>query len=209
MTTIGGFIDGMLDGTIKPSEHEYYLGIVSQEVKRLSRLVENMLSISRLESKEFKLKPERFDFYELLCTIMISQEKRIEERKLNITGLDSIQKTYVYCDKDLIYQAVYNLLDNAIKFTNEGGEIFFSLENDNDSISFTIKNTGAGIPEKELPFVFERFYKTDKSRSAEKDSTGLGLYIVKTIVSAHGGKISVTAKENEFTAFKITLPKEI
>jgi signal transduction histidine kinase len=209
MTTIGGFIDGMLDGTIKPSEHEYYLGIVSQEVKRLSRLVENMLSISRLESKEFKLKPERFDFYELLCTIMISQEQRIEKKGIIITGLDNLDNTPVCCDKDLIHQVVYNLVDNAIKFTDEGGEIRFSLSSDNDNLNFTITNTGVGIPEKELPLVFDRFYKTDKSRSSVKNSTGLGLYIAKTIVSAHKGKISVTSKENEFTEFKITLPKEI
>ena len=121
MTTIGGFIDGILDGTIKQEEHKHYLGIVSKEVKRLSRLVNNMLSIARLESEEFSLKLERFDFYNLLCTIMISQEKRIEEHKLDIMGLDTLDKVTVYCDKDLIYQVVYNLVDNAIKFTDNGG----------------------------------------------------------------------------------------
>ena len=209
MTTISGFIDGILDGTIKANEREYYLNIVSSEVKRLSRLVNNMLNIARLESEEFALKRERFDFFGLLCTIMIGQEKRIEKRSINVKGLEDLQSVTVCCDKDLIHQVVYNLVDNAIKFTNQGGEIVFSLSQDSENMVFTISNTGKGIPENELPFVFERFYKIDKSRSDVKESTGLGLYIAKMIVSAHKGKISVTSKENEFTTFKIILPKEI
>lgn len=208
MTTIGGFIDGILDGTIKEDEREYYLGIVSQEIKRLSRLVNGMLSMTRLESGEFALKPERFDFYGLLCNIMISQEQRIEKNKLEIAGLDNLESVEIFADKDLIHQVIYNLVDNAIKFSNEGGKISFSLTENKEDIIFTITNTGVGIPQKELPFVFERFYKGDKSRSAVKNSTGLGLYIVKTIISAHKGTISVKSKENEFTAFKVVLPKE-
>ncbi len=209
MTTIGGFIDGILDGTISKEDSSYYLNIVSQEVQRLSRLVNGMLTMTRLESGESVLKPQTFDFYELLCTIMISQEQRIEKSKLEIVGLDSMSRVEIKADKDLIYQAVYNLVDNAIKFTDQNGKIEFSLTDDSNNIIFTIKNTGEGISEKELPFVFERFYKADKSRSAVKSSTGLGLYIVKTIVSAHKGKISVLSRENEFTTFKVILPKEI
>lgn len=208
MTTIGGFIDGILDGTIKEDEREYYLGIVSQEIKRLSRLVNGMLSMTRLESGEFALKPERFDFYGLLCNIMISQEQRIEKNRLEIEGLDAFESIEICADKDLIHQVIYNLVDNAIKFSNESGKISFSLAENKEDIVFTITNTGVGIPEKELPFVFERFYKGDKSRSAVKNSTGLGLYIAKTIISAHKGTISVKSKENEFTAFKVVLPKE-
>ncbi len=209
MTTIGGFIDGILDGTIGESEREYYLGIVSQEIKRLSRLVNGMLSMTRLESGEFSLKPERFDFYELLCSVMISQEQRCEHSKLEIKGLDALEHIEIFADKDLIHQVIYNLVDNAIKFSNESGVISFGLTEDKTNIIFTITNTGMGIPEKELPFVFERFYKGDKSRSVVKNSTGLGLYIVKTIISAHKGKISVKSKENQFTTFKVVLPKEI
>lgn len=209
MTTIGGFIDGILDGTIPPERQEYYLNIVSQEVKRLSRLVQNMLSMSRLESGQSALKPEKFDISQLLCTIVVGQEQRIEQNNLEIVGLDTVQNITVSADKDLIYQVLYNLVDNAIKFTNQNGKIEFSLYEQNDSMVFTITNTGVGIPEKELPFVFERFYKGDKSRSNVKNSTGLGLYIVKTIISAHKGNISVTSKENQFTTFKIILPKEI
>lgn len=208
MTTIGGFIDGILDGTIKEDERDYYLGIVSQEIKRLSRLVNGMLNMAKLESGEFVLRPVKFDFYELLCTVMISQEQRIEKNNLIISGLDTMERVTVCADKDLIYQVVYNLVDNAIKFTDEGGEISFELSETASDMIFTITNTGVGIKQKELPFVFERFYKGDKSRSNVKNSTGLGLYIVKTIISAHKGKISVKSKENEFTAFKVILPKE-
>lgn len=206
MTTIGGFIDGILDGTIEPEKEKYYLGIVSEEVKRLSRLVQSMLSMSKLEAGEFVLKPELFDFRELLCNIVISQEQRIESKKIEITGLDEIQSISVNADKDLIHQVVYNLVDNSIKFANEGGNIDFKTVTDGKKIVFTIKNTGKGIPENELPYVFDRFYKVDKSRSANKNSTGLGLYIVKTIVKAHGGTVTVSSCENDFTEFSVTLP---
>ncbi len=206
MTTIGGFIDGILDGTIEKDKQDYYLKIVSEEVKRLSRLVQSMLSMAKLESGEFVLKPELFDFRELLCNIVISQEQRIEAQSLNITGLDEIQSVSLKADKDLIHQVIYNLVDNAIKFTNESGTINFALKYDSKKLTFTIKNTGKGIPQAELPYVFERFYKADKSRSANKNSTGLGLYIVKTILKAHGGGITVTSKENDFTSFSVTLP---
>lgn len=206
MTTIGGFIDGILDGTVDEEKQRYYLEIVSTEVKRLSRLVQSMLSMARLESGEFALKPELFDFRELLCTIVISQEQNIEQKKIEISGLEALPNISVNADKDLIHQAVYNLVDNAVKFTNEGGSISFSLETENKSVVLTVKNTGKGIPEKDLPFIFERFYKVDKSRSASKNSTGIGLYIVKTIINSHGGRVTAYSKENEFTAFKVTLP---
>jgi len=207
MTTIGGFIDGIIDGTIEESKQKYYLNIVSEEVKRLSRMVASMLSLSKLESGEFVLKPEVFDFKELLLNVVISQEQRIEKKNISITGLDEILSVSINADKDLIHQSVYNLVDNAIKFTNEDGEIFFSLKIDSKKITFEISNTGKGIPANELQYIFERFYKVDKSRSANKNSTGLGLYIVKTILNVHGGKISVSSKENDITTFILTLPR--
>ena len=208
MTTIGGFIDGILDGTIDKEKQHYYLSIVSDEVKRLSRLVQSMLSMAKLESGEFTLKPELFDLSGLLCTIVISQEQRIEKLGLNIKGLDELQNVSVTADKDLIYQVIYNLVDNAIKFNEQNGEISFSLRAEGKNAVFTISNKGNGIPEKDMPFVFERFYKVDKSRSASKNSTGLGLYIVKTIIAAHGGSITVSGRENDFTSFTVTLPSQ-
>ena len=206
MTTISGFIDGILDGTIEPEKHDYYLKIVSSEIKRLSRIVESMLNISKIESNEFNLNRELIDFRELLCKIVISQEQNIEAKNLNIIGLDSISDISVNADRDLIYQAIYNLVDNAVKFNCQDGDISFELFKENKNLVFTIKNSGAGIPEKDLPFVFERFYKVDKSRSSSKNSTGLGLYITKSIIKAHSGTISVASKPEEYTVFKITLP---
>lgn len=206
MTTIGGFIDGILDGTIEPEKQTYYLELVSKEVKRLSRLVQGMLSLSKLEAGEVTLKPSSFDFRELLLDVVFSQEQRIESRKLEVTGLDALPSCTITADRDLIHQVVYNLCDNAVKFTNEGGEIRFAAKPASDSLAFSIRNTGSGIPEKDLPFIFDRFYKGDKSRSAVKDSTGLGLYLVKEIVKLHGGEIVVSSKENEFCEFCVTLP---
>lgn len=206
MTTIGGFIDGIIDGTIEPEKQSYYLGIVSGEVKRLSRMVQSMLSLARLESSEFVLKTDDFDLKELILNVVISQEQRINEKRVNIEGLDSLPAVTVNADKDLIHQAVYNLVDNAIKFVNDEGLISFSLSVDASGVSFSITNSGAGIPRGDLPYVFDRFYKLDKSRSANKSSMGLGLYIVKTIIKNHGGTISVSSKENEFTKFRFVLP---
>ncbi len=206
MTTIGGFIDGMIDGTIEPDRQSYYLQIVSDEVKRLSRMVQSMLSLARLESGEFALKPEKFDFREQILSIVISQEQRIEKKQLNVVGLDELPAISITADKDLIYRAVYNLVDNAIKFIDEQGTLSFAIKFDTRNVTFRIENTGKGIPENELPYIFERFYKIDKSRSANKTSTGLGLYIVKTIVKNHGGTITVSSVEDKFTAFEFTLP---
>lgn len=206
MTTIGGFIDGIIDGTIEPEKQSYYLGIVSSEIKRLSRMVQSMLNLARLESSEFVLKREPFDFREQIVGIVIGQERRIEEKKIDILGLDSLPAISLNADKDLIYQAVYNLVDNAIKFVDEGGRISFRINVDSNGVRFEITNTGKGIPRGDLPFIFDRFYKLDKSRAANKNSMGLGLYIVKTIIKNHGGTISVSSKEDEFTRFEFVLP---
>lgn len=209
MTTISGFIDGILDGTIPKEKQSYYLSIVSNEIKRLSRLVESMLNLAKLESGAHKINPSKFDIFDMVFKILISQEQRIDSKKLDINGLDNTKPLIVYADYDLIYQVIYNLVDNAVKFTDEGGKIVFSIENSNDSVKFSIKNTGEGIEEKELPFVFERFYKTDKSRSDAKNSTGLGLYIANTIISIHGGKMAVKSKKNSFTEFTFVIPNSL
>ena len=127
--------------------------------------------------------------------------------KVEIEGLDNLPNVQIFADRDLIHQVVYNLVDNAIKFTPDGGKISFAIGEESSNIIFMIKNTGDGISESELPFVFERFYKGDKSRSDVKKSLGLGLYLVKTIVSAHNGQVAVSSRQGRFAAFKVTLPK--
>lgn len=207
MTTIGGFIDGIIDGTIPDERRNEYLGIVSDEVKRLSRLVQSMLSLSKMESGEIKIKPEEFDITATVINITVAQQQRIESKNITISGLDALPKAIVCADKDLIHQVIYNLVDNAVKFTNDGGEISFSISLKDNRVYFVIRNSGEGIDEKDLPHVFERFFKSDKSRSAVKESTGLGLYIVKTIIDIHHGMISVKSIPGEYTEFQFYLPK--
>ncbi len=208
MTTIGGFIDGIIDGTIDAENQGRYLNIVHDEIKRLSRMVEAMLNVSKLEANEAEIHKELYDFKAQVLGIVINQEQRIEQKDIEVLGLDVLPDITVNADKDLIYRVVYNLVDNAIKFTNIGGKIRFEARVDSNNLYFKIENTGDGIPQQELPYVFERFYKTDKSRSANKESTGLGLYIVKTIIKNQGGKITVTSAQNKFTSFEFALPLE-
>ncbi|MBQ6816278.1 MAG: HAMP domain-containing protein [Clostridia bacterium] len=206
MTTISGFIDGIIDGTIPAEKHNYYLNIILNETTRLSRLVESMLNISKLESGTININKTKFNLTKMLVNIVINREQQIKEKNIEIVGLDKLDDIYIFADYDLIYQVVYNLTDNAVKFTNENGKIEFYKTENNTQIELNIKNTGEGIDNNNLNFIFDRFYKTDKSRSADKNGTGLGLYIVKTIVELHKGKITATSIPNEFTEFKVTLP---
>ncbi len=206
MTTIGGFIDGILDGTIPPERSSYYLNIVSSEVKRLSRLVRSMLCLSQLESGDMKVSLQKISLNEAIGATLIAQQQRIEEKNISIEGLDDGKIYEAFADADLISQVFYNLVDNAIKFTNDGGTISFAFSYENGYSLIKIRNTGDGIPEEELKYIFDRFYKVDKSRSANKNSTGLGLYIVKTIVDVHGGKITVRSRQYEYTEFEVALP---
>lgn len=205
MTTIGGFIDGILDGTIPQEKQAYYLELVSNEVKRLSRLVQSMLSLARLDSGEQKVNYTSFSLKDLVLEVLFSQEQRIEAAQLDIEGLAEAYAGKINADRDLIYQAVFNLVDNAIKFSPQKSAIKFSIDRVGESsVVFKIRNAGKGIDRNELPFVFDRFYKTDRSRSANKDGTGLGLYIVKTISNIHKADISVYSVLGEYTEFCIT-----
>lgn len=206
MTTIAGFIDGILDGTIPTEKHAYYLKIVSDEVKRLSRLVKSMLDLSRIDNGEMRLTPVRFDLTEVACTALLSFERRIEGKRIQITGLEDCERVDVMADYDLIGQVVYNLLDNAVKFTNEDGYIDIRLGKEDGRVTCTIRNSGIGIPANEMPHIFERFYKSDKSRSLDKNGVGLGLYIVKTVINLHHGEIYVRSAEGEYCEFGFWLP---
>ena len=206
MTTIAGFVDGILDGTVPADKQAHYLRIVSDEVKRLSRLVRSMLDLSRIDSGELKLGRVRMDLTDALCSVLVASEPRIEAKKLNITGLEDIEKLEIDGDYDLMSQVLYNLLDNAVKFTNEGGDIDIRMHQAQGRVHMAIRNTGAGIPANELPQIFERYYKSDRSRSLDKNGLGLGLYIVKTVIRLHGGEITVRSVEGEFTEFSFWVP---
>ena len=207
MTTIAGFIDGILDGTIPKEKEDHYLKIVSDEVKRLSRLVRSMLDLSRIDSGELKLNPVKFDLADTVFQTLLTFEQVIEEKEINIEGLEDAVSLNITGDKDLLHQVVYNLIENAVKFTQQGGYIRFTMADSIDRVSVSIQNSGIGIASEELPMVFERFYKTDKSRSYDKKGMGLGLYLCRTIIKYHGGDISVSSVENEYCRFDFYIPK--
>ena len=208
MTTIAGFIDGILDGTIPEEKQDYYLSIVSEEIKRLARLVRSMLDLSRLDSGEMKLKYQKFDLLSTLVTVVITFEQEIERKHIEIKGLDEIEPKMVYGDKDLLHQVIYNLIENAVKFTNENGCIEFNITENNEQTNFYIKNSGMGISQSEISLVFDRFYKTDKSRSKDKKGLGLGLYLVRSIIRMHGGNITAKSEYGEYTEFDFYIPKQ-
>lgn len=205
MTSIKGFIDGMLDGTIPPKMQQHYLSLVSQEVGRLSRLTQNMLDISKLEAGEYKVNAASYNIWDTLTAVVLGAEQRIEEHKIEIVGLKAA-KMMVYADSDLVYQVVYNIFDNAIKFTPPDGTISFAVTREGQDVRIDIENTGEGISEDALPFVFERFYKEDKSRGLNAKGSGLGLHICKVLVNLSGGKIWVESKQGSWCRFCFTLP---
>ena len=206
MTTIGGYIDGMLDGTIPPEKQQHYMQIVSGEVRRLSRLVRNMLDISRLQAMGVEeSRMTRFDLGELMSDVIITFEQKINDKGLNVDVELPDRPVWVKAERDGITQVVYNLLDNAIKFCPQGGKLGLFLALEGGKAKVTVQNSGPTIDTNELPLLFDRFHKADKSRSADREGWGLGLYIAKTIVGAYGGDIWATS-ENGITNFIFTLP---
>jgi len=205
MTTITGFVDGILDGTIPKEEEEYYLGLVSQETKRLSRLVSTLLDISELKSGANKQITE-FDVGEIISQILFSFEQKINGKKLALDFDFDMDALNVKGDKDGIYRVIYNLIDNAIKYSFDEGTLRINTSVNQTHAIITVYNTGMGIKEDDIPFIFDRFYKTDKSRGRDKSSLGLGLYITKIIVENSGGNIMVRSKYGEFCEFSFTLP---
>ena len=206
MTTIGGYIDGMLDGTIPPEKQQHYMQIVSGEVRRLSRLVRNMLDISRLQAMGVEeSRMTRFDLGELMSDVIITFEQKINGKDLNVDVELPDRPVWVKAERDGITQVVYNLLDNAIKFCPQGGKLGLFLALEGGKAKVTVQNSGPTIDPNELPLLFDRFHKADKSRSADREGWGLGLYIAKTIVGAYGGDIWATS-ENGITNFIFTLP---
>ena len=190
MTTIAGFIDGILDGAIPREKQGHYLNIIKSEVQRLSRLVTSLLDISRLQSGDRKFDKKPFNICELARQTIISFENQFYEKKLDVEFDAEMFDMIAHGDKDAINQVIYNLCHNAIKFSYEGGKYRVSITySGEDEIRFSVYNEGIGITKEELPFVFDRFYKSDKSRGLDKSGVGLGLFISKTIVDAHNGEM--------------------
>ncbi len=205
MTTITGFVEGILDGTIPEDKHQWYLSVVLDESKRLSRIVNDLLDISKLEQGNFNLDMREFDINELTRLTVIKLEKKITDKKIQLTVEFIHDNLMVYADKDAISRVLTNLLDNAIKFTEENGFIDICVGSKDGKAYVSVQNSGNGIDEEELQHIFDRFYKTDKSRSLDKNGAGLGLYIVKSIVQAHGQQVWAESEKGQFARFSFTM----
>ena len=206
MTTISGYVDGILDGTIPDNRRSYYLQIVSDETKRLSRLVRSMLDISRMQDGNVpEEKKMHFDLEETLGQVLITFEKKITDKNLNVDVDMPAYPVYTHACEDYVMQVIYNLIDNAVKFCPQGGTLGLKIREGGGKAYVSVSNTGQTIPPEELPLVFDRFHKLDKSRTRNRDGWGLGLYIVKTIICSHGENISVTSRDGK-TEFTFTLP---
>ena len=207
MTTIAGYTDGILDGTIPPENERQYLQIISDESRRLSRMVRRMLDVSQLQAMDPLRSGSHFDICESMRRVLISLEKKITDRDLDVDADIPEEPILVLGDKDLITQVIYNLLENAAKFGRPGSTLYLGVTVIDGKARVTVRNLGDTIPAEELPLLFERFHKSDKSRSEDKDGVGLGLYIVKTILEQHKEKINVTS-ENGVTTFSFSLAAE-
>lgn len=207
MTTISGYIDGILDGTIPPERRAHYLQIVSDETKRLSRLVRSMLDISQLQQEQGIPEEQKihFDLEECAGQVLITFEKKINDKGINVDVDFPPHPVFTVANQDSITQVIYNLIDNAVKFCPRGGTLGLKIREGGSKAYVSVSNDGDTIPPEELPLVFDRFHKLDKSRSRNRDGWGLGLYIVKTIVCSHGENISVSSKDGK-TEFTFTMP---
>ena len=205
MTTIAGFADGILDGTIPPEDERKYLISIRDETRRLSRLVRNMLDVSRTRASASD--PSRrsvFDLNELMLQTLLSFESRATQKNLDVDPQLPDSPLMVVADKDAITQVIYNLLDNAIKFSAPGSCLLVRLYKDDEKAYVSIKDYGETIPPEDLPYIFDRFHKSDRSRSLDKEGVGLGLYLVKMIINAHDEDIAVRS-EDGMTEFVFTL----
>ena len=206
MTTIAGFADGILDGTIPKEEEAKYLRSIRDETRRLSRLVRNMLDVSKMKATAADpTKRSVFELTELVLQILLSFEKRATEKNLDVDPQLPENGIMVRADRDGITQVIYNLLDNAVKFAKKDSCITLRVYRDHEKAYVSVRDCGETIPPEDLPYIFDRFHKSDRSRSLDKDGVGLGLYLVKTILNGHDEDIAVKS-ENGMTEFVFTLP---
>ena len=205
MTTIKGFVEGILDGVIPEERQPYYLVIVRDEVNRMQTLVNDLLDLAKMQAGEIRFKMADFDINELVRRCVISLQQMFIEKELEFRADFETERMFVFGDKDAIQRVILNLLHNAIKFTQQNGKITIKTYMEKDKGVFVIEDTGKGIAKDELPYIFERFYKTDKSRSLDKTGVGLGLAIVRNIIISHNETIKVESQEGHGTRFIFTL----
>lgn len=203
LTTVQTHLEAILEGVWEPTRER--LESCYDEMNRLGSLVSDLESLARVESDNLKLNKVQTSLRELTDKTLGSFEKELKDRNLDVKVEGSCSD--IPLDRDRISQVLINLISNAVKYTPDGGEIKITLSDTEDSVIFNIRDTGTGIPEDEIPYIFERFYRADKSRNRNTGGSGIGLTIVKSIVSAHGGTIGVESRLNEGSNFMVTLPK--
>jgi signal transduction histidine kinase len=203
LTSIRGFVQGILDGTIPPEEQAQYLTIVLEETDRLNKIIKELLELSRMESSQFQLTMSNFDVNELIRRVLLKQEKRIEQKELDVQIDFEQDRCMVEADRDRIEEVLINLIDNAIKFTPEKGHLIVSTRIEGNKVYISVSDSGIGISEEDMPHIWERFYTADKSRAS--GSTGLGLSIVKRIIEQHRQSIWVKSVPGQGTTFTFTL----
>lgn len=206
MTSIKGFIGGILDGIIPQEKQNYYLKITYEEIQRLTRLINDLLELSSIESGQLQLKIEKLDINEIIRTSVIKFETKVRDKSLKVNVSLDGDRLYVIADRDRIIQVVMNLLDNAIKYTNEGGNIKVDTKIKGSKVLVSIFNDGPKISDEDIKHIWDRFYKADKARSS-KVSTGLGLSIVRSILTQHGEDIWVDNESSGGVTFSFTMKR--
>ncbi len=206
LTSIKGFVDGMLDGTVPADRQQDYLRIVRDETHRMHRMVNDLLDLTKMESGSASLSPAAFDVCELIRHCVIFLQQPFEDKDLRFEADFENERMHVWADRDAIQRLLLNLLQNAIKFTPEAGMIRVGVQTVRDKLEISVSDTGVGIAAEELPYVFDRFYKTDKSRSSDRTGVGIGLAIVRSIILAHHEEIRVTSNPGQGTTFVFSLP---
>lgn len=207
LTSIKGYVEAMTDGTIPPEMHEKYLKIILFETERLTDLTQDLLTLNEFDTKNILLTKEVFDIHEMIKNVVAAFEGTCTQKKISIELLFATKYLNVTADKRKIQQVLYNLLDNAIKFSETDSTVTIETTERGDKIYTSVKDYGIGIPRNALNKIWERFYKTDLSRGKDKKGTGLGLAIVKEAIQAHGENINVVSTEGVGTEFIFSLPK--
>ncbi len=208
LPSIKGFMETLLGGALRdPAHAEKFLRMMQEDTQRLSRLIDELLELSKIESHEMPLKIEALDLKEELRKVLGMLELRFTEKKIAVENrIADSNLPSVRADRDRLQQVLVNLLDNAVKFSKAGGQVRLDARVQGSRLEIAIEDTGLGIPEKDIPRVFERFFRVDKARSREEGGTGLGLAIVKHIVEAHGGSVSCESRLDRGSKFSFTIP---
>lgn len=207
LTSIRGYLEAMLDGTIPPEMHEKYLGIVLNETERLTKLTNGLLTLNNLNTKGMLLNMTHFDINQVIRNTTATFEGTCRKKEISIELVLYNEALYAHADMDKIQQVLYNLIDNAIKFSHQESTIKIETSEKRNKIFVSVKDTGIGIPKEELKMIWDRFYKTDTSRGKDKKGTGLGLSITKEIINAHNENINVISTLGEGTEFIFSLPR--